>query len=104
VVRLISATVFGVHLPLSTGAIDNWRNVKRDAPFSIDDQFGWKDLRDHQLDTLDAANRCAAPIPEDVERIPVSPALDMADRSPLVSRASDGHVIRLTRRSPLPSP
>lgn len=56
--------------PCPTGAIDNWRNVKRDAPFSIDDQFGWKDLpATTNLDTLDAATVGAAPIPEDVERI-----------------------------------
>ncbi len=57
-------------LPCPTGAIDSWRNVKRGAPFLIEDQFGWKDLPAvTDLDVLDAATIGAEPIPEDVERI-----------------------------------
>lgn len=56
--------------PCPTGAIDNWRNVKQGAPFSIEDQFGWKDLPAiTDFDALDAATVGAEPIPEDVERI-----------------------------------
>jgi benzoyl-CoA 2,3-epoxidase subunit A len=30
--------------PCPTGSIDNWRVVKADAPFSLDDQLGWTEL------------------------------------------------------------
>jgi benzoyl-CoA 2,3-epoxidase subunit A len=53
--------------PCPTGAIDSWRRVTKDAPFSLDDQYAWDSLpEDTQPGDADVL---AEDIPEDVARI-----------------------------------
>jgi benzoyl-CoA 2,3-dioxygenase component A len=53
--------------PCPTGAIDSWRRVAKDAPFSLDDQYAWDSLPE-ESQPADAAAQ-AEDIPEDVARI-----------------------------------
>jgi benzoyl-CoA 2,3-epoxidase subunit A len=53
--------------PCPTGAIDSWRRVAKDTPFSLDDQYSWDSLpEESQPEDADAQ---AGDIPEDVARI-----------------------------------
>ncbi len=53
--------------PCPTGAIDSWRRVAKDAPFTLDDQYSWDSLPE-ESGPADAEAQ-AEDIPEDVARI-----------------------------------
>jgi len=53
--------------PCPTGAIDSWRRVAKDAPFTLDDQYAWDSLPE-ETGPVDAEAQ-AEDIPEDVARI-----------------------------------
>mgnify|MGYP000880705587 CR=1 FL=1 len=58
--------------PCPTGAIDSWRNVRADAPWSLDDQLGWDTLpAQAAFEALEgaAALEAAKDLPEDVAQI-----------------------------------
>jgi len=41
--------------PCPTGAIDSWRNVERDSPYTLEEQFSWEVLPDtRELDEIEA--------------------------------------------------
>jgi benzoyl-CoA 2,3-epoxidase subunit A len=55
--------------PCPTGAIDNWRNVPRDKPYLLGEQFLWKELPSKtDLDQVEAKTH-ATPLPAEVARI-----------------------------------
>ncbi len=55
--------------PCPTGAIDSIRNVARDKPYSLDEQFGWDVLPDQtDLDALTVGGDSAA-LPDEVREI-----------------------------------
>ena len=53
--------------PCPTGAIDSWRRVAKDAPFTLEDQYSWDSLPE-ETEPADADAQ-AQDIPEDVVRI-----------------------------------
>ncbi|MCL4744627.1 MAG: benzoyl-CoA 2,3-epoxidase subunit BoxA [Burkholderiaceae bacterium] len=55
----------GCIAPCPTGAIDNFRNVERATPFSLDDQFGWDELPAASVPEKEQSSET----PDDVVRI-----------------------------------
>jgi benzoyl-CoA 2,3-epoxidase subunit A len=56
--------------PCPTGAIDSWRNVERDSPYTIEEQFSWEVLPDtRELDEIEATIGGAPQTPAEVREL-----------------------------------
>ncbi len=56
--------------PCPTGAIDSWRNVEQDTPYTLEEQFSWEVLPDtRELDEVEATIGGATETPAEVREL-----------------------------------